>query len=162
MGAAKSKVEEVKPVLPPPKPKPIEPICDKPFDSNFSNLTTPEVMKKAGEYKECLNKKITAVRVSIDKMINQYQIRNDNLSTAEEANNETMKLYVKDYYYVVSKGILYLIVMGCFIYFFGINNLVQGIKTTSEVIKDKAVAMKDKAVELKDKVVELQDKSDLK
>ena len=137
-------------------------ICDKPFDSNFSQLTTAEVMKNAGEYKACLNKKIEDVRVRMNKMINQYQNRNDNLSTAEEANNETMKMYVKDYYYVVSKGILYLIVMGCFIYFFGINNLVEGIKTTGEVIKDKAVVMKDKAVELKDKVVELQDKADLK
>ena len=137
-------------------------ICDKPFDSNFSKLTTAEVMKNAGEYKECLNKKIENVRVSMDKMINQYQRRNDNLSTAEQANSETMNMYMKDYYYVVSKGILYLIVMGCFIYFFGINNLVEGIKTTGEVIKDKAVVMKDKAIELKDKVVELQDKSDLK
>ena len=137
-------------------------ICDKQFDSNFSQLTAEQVMKNAGEYKECLNRKIEKVRTSLDKMINQYQRRNDNLSTAEQANTETMKLYMKDYYYVVSKGILYLIVMGCFIYFFGINNLVEGIKTTGEVIKDKAVVIKDKAVELKDKVVELQDKSDLK
>lgn len=138
------------------------PICDKPFDSDFSKLTTTQVMNNAGEYKACLNKKIADVRVSMDKLLNQYQLRNDNLNTAEEANNETMKMYMKDYYYIILKGILYLIVMGCFIYFFGINNLVEGIKTTGEVIKDKAVVIKDKAVELKDKAVELQDKANLK
>lgn len=137
-------------------------ICDKPFDSNFSKLTTVQVMNNAEQYKACLNKKITEVRGRMDKLINQYQTRNDNLNTAEEANSETMKLYMKDYYYIISKGILYLIVMGCFIFFFGINNLVEGIKTTGEVIKDKAVIIKDKAVELKDKAVELQDKADLK
>jgi hypothetical protein len=119
-------------------------------------------MKKAGEYKECLNKKIGDVRASMDRMLNQYQTRNNNLGTAEQANIETMNLYMKDYYYVILKGIIYLIVMGCFIYFFGINNLVQGIKTTGEVIKDKALIIKDKAIELKDKAIELQDKSDLK
>lgn len=151
--------------LPPPAsppPPPTASICDKPFDSDFSRLTTEQVMNSAAEYKSCLNKKTNEVRVRLDKMINQYQNRNDNLSTAEEANSETMNLYMKDYYYVLSKGVLYLIVMGCFIYFFGINNLVEGIKTTGEVIKDKAVIIKDKAVELKDKAVELQDKADLK
>jgi hypothetical protein len=83
------------------------------------------------------------------------------LITAEQANIETMKLYMTDYYYIVSKGIIYLIVMGCFIYFFGINNLIEGIKTSGVVIKDKAVELKDKAVELKDKAVELKDKADL-
>lgn len=157
MGAAVSNPEPS-----PPPPKPPEPICDKPFDSNFSELTVNQVMNNADEYKACLNKKIEAVRASMNKLINQYQLRNDNLNTAQEANTETMNLYMKDYYYIVSKGILYLIVMGCFIYFFGVNNLVEGIKTTSEVIKDKAVVIKDKAVELKDKAVELQDKADLK
>jgi len=137
-------------------------ICDKPFDSDFSKLTTPEVMAKAADYKQCLNKKIGDVRLDIDKMLNQYQTRNNNLDTAQQANIETMNLYMKDYYYVILKGIIYLAVMGCFIYFFGINNLIQGIKTTGEVIKDKAIVMKDKAIELKDKAIELQDKADLK
>lgn len=136
-------------------------ICDKPFDSDFSKLTTAQVMKNASDYKDCLTKKIGDVKGRTDKMINQYQNRNNNLTTAEQANTETMNLYMKDYYYVILKGIIYLISMGCFIYFFGINNLVEGIKTTGTVLKDKAIIIKDKAVELKDKAVELKDKADL-
>jgi hypothetical protein len=136
-------------------------ICDTPFNTDFRNLTRDQVKKYADEYKGCLNKKIEDVKKRLALLINQYQTRNNKLITAEQANIETMNLYMTDYYYIISKGILYLIVMGCFIYFFGINNLIEGIKTSSVVIKDKAVQLKDKAVELKDKAVELKDKSDL-
>ena len=85
-------------------------------------------------------------------LINQ-SATNDEKTTADQLNKDTMNLYMTDYYYIIIKGILYFITLGIFIYFFGIYNLIDGIKTTGDVLKDKALVIKDKALEIKDKVV---------
>jgi len=129
-------------------------ICDHPFDSSFSKFSD---MKEAQTYidnynTQCILPKLNYVTEDISKYMNQYTNENDRLINAQQTNTDTMKLYNNDYYYVMIKGIIYFIIMGCFIYFFGISNLIQGIKTTGSVLKDKAVIMKDKAIEIKDQV----------
>jgi hypothetical protein len=127
-------------------------ICDSPFDKQLDNS-----LNYVNAYNSCLNDKITSVQKNMDNIVNQYQLRSDHLITAEQVNQDTMKLYINDYYYVITKCLLYLLVLSIFIYFFGINNLIQGVKITGVVVKDKAIALKDKAIEVKNKAVELKD-----
>ena len=129
-------------------------ICDKAFDNNFSRFGD---MKEARTYiddynTQCILPKLDYVTKDISKYMNQHTSENDRLFNAQQTNIDTMKLYNNDYYYVMIKGIVYFIIMGCFVYFFGISNLIQGIKTTGGILKDKAVIMKDKAIEMKDQV----------
>jgi hypothetical protein len=127
-------------------------ICDSPFNNNLDNS-----LNYVNEYNSCLNNKISNAQKNMDNIVNQYQLRSDDLITAKQVNEDTMKLYINDYYYVITKGILYLLVLGIFIYFFGINNLIQGVQITGIVVKDKAIAIKDKAMEVKNKAVEIKD-----
>lgn len=132
-------------------------LCDSPFNKNLDNS-----LNYINAYNSCLNDKIGSVQTTIDDSINAYQLRTDHLITAEQVNEDTMKLYINDYYYTITKGILYLLVLGIFIYFFGINNLIQGVQITGVVVKDKAIAIKDKVIEVKNKAVELKDTLELK
>ena len=127
-------------------------ICDSPFDKHMDNS-----LNYVNAYNSCLNDKIESVQNNMDNIVNQYQLRKDDLITAEQVNEDTMNLYINDYYYMIIKGILYLLVLGIFIYFFGINNLIQGVKITGVVVKNKAIEIKDKAIEVKNKAVELKD-----
>lgn len=104
-------------------------------------------------YNKCLLRNIDYVKNDMDKFMNQHKKNNDKISSVEQINNDTMKTYIKDYYYVILKGIIYLITLAIFIYLFGINNLIEGIKVTGSVIKDKAIILKDKAEEIKNKIV---------
>jgi hypothetical protein len=129
-------------------------ICDYPFDSSFSRFSS---IKEAETYidnynTQCLLPKLDHVSSDIKKYMNQYTSQKDSLLNAQQTNIDTMKLYNNDYYYVLIKGIIYFIIMGFFIYFFGISNLIEGVKTTGAVLKDKAVVVKDKAIQLKDQV----------
>jgi hypothetical protein len=131
-------------------------LCDSPFNKNLDNS-----LNYINAYNSCLNDKIGSIQTTIDDSINTYQLRTDYLNTARQVNEDTMKLYINDYYYTITKGILYLLVLGIFIYFFGINNLIQGVQITGVVVKDKAIAMKDKVIEVKNKAVELKDTLEL-
>jgi hypothetical protein len=129
-------------------------ICDKPFDTKYT-----ETHNKADSFKyiddyntQCLLPKIEYVSDDIQKYMNQYTNQNDSLLNAQQTNIDTMKMYNNDYYYVMIKGIIYFVIIGVFIYFFGISNLITGIKTTGVVLKEKAAIIKDKAIEIKDKV----------
>jgi hypothetical protein len=109
-------------------------------------------------YNNCLLRNIDYVKNDMDKFINQHKKNNDKINSIEQINNDTMKTYIKDYYYVILKGIVYLTTLAIFIYLFGINNLIEGIKVTGTVIKDKAIILKDKAIILKDKAEEIKNK----
>lgn len=129
--------------------------CNIPFNPNFTNKVCSEIEAKqySQEYNnKCLLPKLAVVQDDINMLINQ-SATNDEKTTADQLNKDTMKLYMTDYYYIIIKGILYFITLGIFIYFFGIYNLIDGIKTTGGVLKDKALEIKDKAIEIKDKVV---------
>lgn len=129
-------------------------LCDKPFDNNFSRFgDMTEARTYIDDYNaQCILPKLDYVKKDISKYMNQHTSENDRLFNAHQTNIDTMKLYNNDYYYVMIKGIVYFIIMGCFVYFFGISNLIQGIKSTGGILKDKAVIMKDKAIEMKDQV----------
>ena len=129
-------------------------ICDYPFDSSFSRFSSVNEGKTYIDMynQECLVPKLDFVSNDIKKYMNQYTSQSDSLLNAQQTNIDTMKLYTNDYYYVMIKGIIYFVIMGFFIYFFGISNLIEGVKTTGGVLKDKAVIIKDKVIELKDKV----------
>jgi hypothetical protein len=129
--------------------------CNSPFNPNFTNAYCTAIQAKnyvRAYNNQCVVPKLQDVQDDMNKLINQTAT-NDDLTTATQLNNDTMKLYMNDYYYIIIKGIVYFIVLGLFIYFFGISNLIEGVKTTGNVLKDKAIIVKDKALELKDKVV---------
>ena len=131
-------------------------ICDLPFNSDFSKFNTNNDAQGAknyiDNYNKCLEDKISSVEGDMSKFMNMTKNQNDNLISAEQINQDTINLYRNDYYYVISKGIVYLIILGGFIYFFGISNLINGIKTTGNVVKDKAIMIKDKVVKINDAV----------
>lgn len=129
-------------------------ICDSPFNSDFSRFNDiSDALIYIDNYNaECLLPKIDYTTKDINKFMNQYKYENDSLITAEQSNKDTMNLYTNDYYYVIGKGVIYLIILGLFIYFFGISNLMNGIKVTSSVLKEKAINIKDKAIEIKDNI----------
>jgi DNA integrity scanning protein DisA with diadenylate cyclase activity len=129
-------------------------ICDRPFDTKYSEFhDISDSFQYIDDYNnQCLLPKIDYVSDDIKKYMNQYTTETDSLITAEQSNRDTMNLYKNDYYYVMIKGVIYFIIIVIFIYLFGINNLMNGIKTTGGILKDKAVVMKDKAIELKDKI----------
>ena len=128
-------------------------ICDLPFNSDFSKVNTKNdidgVKKYIDDYNKCLEDKIKVVDGNMSKLINTNQSKNDALISAEQINYDTMKLYVNDYYYVMTKGIVYLLIMSGFIYFFGISNLINGIKTTGEVMQNKVNVIKNTATTIK-------------
>lgn len=129
--------------------------CKAPFNPNFTNkyCTETEAKNYVKAYNtQCLLPKLDFVQKDLNKLINQ-SVTNDQLTTATQLNDDTMKVYMNDYYYIIIKGIVYFVVLGLFIYFFGISNLIEGVKTTGNVLKDKAIVIKDKTVELKDKVI---------
>jgi hypothetical protein len=129
-------------------------VCDLPFNSDFSSFNANNdkdgVKNYIDAYNKCLEDKIKLVDGDMSKLINANQTKNDSLISAEQINDDTMKLYTNDYYYVISKGIVYLLIMGSFIYFFGISNLIQGIKTTGEVVKNKVNVIKNTVTTIKD------------
>jgi hypothetical protein len=129
--------------------------CSIKFNPNFTNklCTEIEAKKYTEEYNsKCLQPRLEAVQDDINMLINQ-SATNDEKTTADQLNKDTMQLYMTDYYYIIIKGILYFVTLGIFIYFFGMYNLINGIKITGDVLKDKALIVKDKALEIKDKVV---------
>lgn len=131
-------------------------ICDLPFNSDFSKFNANNDSQGAknyiDNYNKCLEDKISSVEGDMSKFMNITENQNNNLISAEQMNEDTINLYRNDYYYVISKGIVYLIILGGFIYFFGISNLINGIKTTGTLVKDKAIMIKDKVVKLNNAV----------
>jgi len=128
-------------------------ICDLPFNSNFSRFDANDAdgaKKYIDAYNKCLEDKIKLVDDDMSKLMNANQTENDSLISAKQINDDTMKLYKNDYYYVISKGIVYLLIMGSFIYFFGISNLITGIKTTGEIVKNKVNVIKKTVNVIKD------------
>jgi len=137
-------------------------ICESPFELIDSTSTDSLIIDKnkkyINDYEICMNNKLNNIQGKIDNIVSQKQLYNDEIITAEQVNNDTMDLYINDYYYIIIKSILYLIILGGFIYLFGINNLIERIKITSTVVKDKTINVKNKAIELKNKAIELKDK----
>ena len=129
-------------------------VCDLPFNSDFSKFNSKNdvdsVKKYVDDYNKCLVNKIKLVDGDMSKLMNVTQSKNDALISAEQINDDTMKLYVNDYYYVMTKGIVYLLIMSGFIYFFGISNLINGIKTTGVVMQNKVNVIKDTVTTIKD------------
>ena len=129
-------------------------ICDIPFNSDFSSFNANNdqagAKKYIDDYNKCLEDKIKFFDGDLSKLITANQSQNDSLINAEQINEDTMQLYISDYYYVMTKGILYLLIMGSFIYFFGISNLINGIKTTGEVVKNKVNVIKNTVTAIKD------------
>ena len=132
--------------------------CGK-FKPNFLQPQN-QVHEYINTHNKCLLGNINTINKSMSKHINQYQDNRDLLISSTEINNDTMKMYINDYYYIITKGIIYSITLIIFIYFFGIKNLIERIKVTGTVIKDKAVMIKDTAVMIKDKAVIIKDKSE--
>ncbi len=129
-------------------------ICDKPFDNNFSRFSDiSNAQLYIDDYNtQCLLPKIDYVSDDIAKYMNQYTSQTGTLLNAQQTNIDTMKLYKTDYYYVITKGVIYFVTIVIFIYFFGISNLINGIKTTGALMKDKANTLKDKAIQMKDQI----------
>jgi len=129
-------------------------ICDLPFNSDFSGFNAKNdeesVKKYVDDYNKCLEDKIKSMNSNVSKIMNSSTNKNDAFTSAEQINDDTMKLYTNDYYYVVTKGIVYLLIMGGFIYFFGISNLINGIKTTGELVKNKVNVIKKTVNVIKD------------
>jgi hypothetical protein len=129
-------------------------VCDTPFNTDFSGFNatndTDDLKKYVHEYNKCLEDKINSINGNMTKIMRASNNPNDAFASAEQINEDTMKLYTNDYYYVITKGIVYLLIMGGFIYFFGISNLINGIKTTGELVKNKVNIIKKTANVIKD------------
>ena len=88
-------------------------VCDLPFNSDFSKFNaTKDVIgakKYVDNYNKCLEDKIKLVDADMSKLIDTNQTKNHTLISAEQITDDTMKMYINDYYYVMTKGIVYLL-----------------------------------------------------
>jgi len=101
---------------------------------------------------------LSQTNADYEQLFNIYTINTKNYENVSELNNSSMNLYINDYWYIIVKAIVYSIVLVVFVYFYGIRNLIEHIKTSATTITEKTLIVKDKLVEMKDKVVEAKDK----
>jgi hypothetical protein len=92
---------------------------------------------------KCIQEQLKCVTKNINSSLENENKGNDQIITALQLNNDSMTMYTTDYFYVIIKGILYFIILGLFIYFYGIYNLLENIKTTAVTVKDTAIKVKD-------------------
>ena len=90
--------------------------------------------------------------------LESYKINSQNYDYVNALNNNSMNIYISDYWYIVIKALTYSFILIIFIYFYGIINLIETIKTSAITIKEQTVKVKNKVIEIKDKVVEVKDK----
>lgn len=63
--------------------------------------------------------------------------------SAVEQNNNSMMLYLNDYYYIIFKTFIYICVLCIVFYFFGLSKVTEIIKISSNVIKEKIGKVKE-------------------
>jgi hypothetical protein len=100
---------------------------------------------------------LSQTNADYEQLFNIYTINTKNYENVSELNNSSMNLYINDYWYIIVKAIVYSIVLVVFVYFYGIRNLIEHIKTSATTITEKTLSVKDKLVEMKDKVVEVKE-----
>jgi len=86
---------------------------------------------------------------SLNGLLDTYYNNLNNHDSLDELNNNSMSIYINDYWYVIIKSIIYSLVLILFIYFYGITNLIENIKTSASTIKEQVVKVKDKIVDIK-------------
>jgi hypothetical protein len=130
------------------------------FIKNYTNLMNADVKNgtDTGDadrllraQSECIKAQLNCVSDNLNKLIDFEKNVNKDIDLVNQLNEDSMNMYSKDYYYIVIKGILYFIILALFIYFYGIFNLIQNIKTTAITVKDTAIKVKDS---IKNKVIE--------
>lgn len=103
---------------------------------------------------KCIQAQLKCVTENINVSLQNENKGNDKVITAIQLNNDSMSMYRTDYFYVIIKGIIYFIILALFIYFYGIYNLLENIKTTAVTVKDTAIKVKDT---IKNKVNDVND-----
>ena len=89
----------------------------------------------------------------LDDLLETYNDKLNNYETVNEMNNNSMSMYINDYWYVIVKSIVYTIVLLIFIYFYGISNIIENVKTSANTIKEQTIKVKDKIV--KEQIVDI-------
>lgn len=105
-------------------------------------------------------KAITRLENEVDGLITECNLSNDaDVSTdviksyddkiklyesAHEQNKDSTMQYLNDYYYIIFKSVIYIVVLGIVIYFFGISKLIESVKTSATFIKEKIKTVKEK------------------
>ena len=125
-----------------------------PEPNNSLNSYTPIThSQEQTEFIDCVKNRIMDENISL--LLNKFGKDKDNIDTMNEINNNTMYIYLNDYYYIIIKAILYSLILILFIYFYGIRTLIENIKVSATVVKDKGIKLKDN---IKDKMQNIQGK----
>ena len=125
-----------------------------PEPNNSLNSYTPiTYSQEQTEFIDCVKNRIMDENISL--LLNKFGKDKDNIDTMNEINNNTMYIYLNDYYYIIIKAILYSLILILFIYFYGIRTLIENIKVSATVVKDKGIKLKDN---IKDKMQNIQGK----
>lgn len=91
---------------------------------------------------------------NLTQLLDTYNNTLNNYETVNELNKNSMSIYINDYWYIIVKSIIYSLVLLLFIYFYGITNIIESIKTSAVTIKDQTIKVKDKIVEVKEQIVD--------
>uniref|UniRef100_A0A6C0ET65 Uncharacterized protein n=1 Tax=viral metagenome TaxID=1070528 RepID=A0A6C0ET65_9ZZZZ len=86
-------------------------------------------------------------------LLDTYNDKLNNYETVNELNNNSMYIYINDYWYVIVKSIVYSLVLLIFIYFYGISNIIENVKSSANTIKEQTIKVKDKIV--KEQIVDM-------
>ena len=121
---------------------------------NESKQNTQELHSILVKQAKCIQTQLGCLSNNINNISENES--NDKLKTATQLNNDSMNMYTTDYFYIIVKGIIYFIILASFIYFYGIYNLLENIKTTASTVSEKAIKVKDaiknKAIQIKEEI----------
>jgi len=92
---------------------------------------------------ECVQKRIQESDVDLNNLINNYSDNKEKAISASEMNNNTKTLYQKDLYYTYGKIFFFILLAGCFYYFFKLSGILEPIKNIVEKVKDKVKTLKE-------------------
>lgn len=109
------------------------------------------------EFINCIKDRIMDENMS--SLLNNFSNDKHNIDTMNEINNNTMYIYLNDYYYIIIKAILYTLILILFIYFYGIRTLIENIKVSASIVKSKGIKLKDN---IKEKLENIKGKNENK
>jgi len=110
-------------------------------------LTKSPTNNSYGDLLQCVQRRIQESDDSLNNLINNYSDNKEKSISASEMNKNSETLYQKDLYYIYGKIFFFIILAGCFYYFFKLSGVLGPIKNIVDKVVNK---VKDNVKNLKE------------